>query len=70
MGKPLKIRIGERIKDILIDLQMSQGVLAKKSNIHPTYISEIIHGSANLTLDTISKIEKALSTKLIDLTKR
>ena len=45
---------------------MSQKELAEKMNCSPQYISKLLKGSENLTLDTISKLEKTLGINLVE----
>ena len=49
----------------LEDLKMSQKELAEKMNCSPQYVSRLLKGSENLTLDTISKLEECLDLDLI-----
>jgi len=49
----------------LEELKMSQKELAKKMNCSPQYVSKLLKGSENLTLDTISKLEEFLDLDLV-----
>jgi len=49
----------------LEELNMSQRELAEKMNCSPQYISKLLKGSENLTLDTISKLEECLNLDLV-----
>lgn len=49
----------------LEDLNMSQKELAEIMNCSPQYVSKLLKGSENLTLDTISKLEECLNVDLI-----
>jgi len=46
---------------------MSQKELAERLGYSPQYVSKIVKGSENLTLETITKIEKVLGIKLIEV---
>lgn len=46
-------------------LKMSQKELAEKMNCSPQYVSKLLKGSENLTLDTISKLEECLNLDLV-----
>lgn len=46
--------------------EMSQKDLAELMGCSPQYISKIVRGSENLTLETICKLEKVLQIKLIE----
>ncbi len=49
----------------LKELDMSQKELAEKMNCSPQYISKMLKGNENLTLDTISRLEECLDMDLI-----
>ena len=49
----------------LEELKMSQKELAEKMICSPQYVSKLLKGSENLTLDTISKLEECLDLDLI-----
>ena len=49
----------------LEELNISQKELAEKMNCSPQYISKLLKGSENLTLETISKLEECLDIDLI-----
>ena len=49
----------------LEELGMSQKELAQKMNCSPQYISKLLKGSENLTLETISKLEEFLDLDLV-----
>lgn len=48
-------------------LGMTQKMLAEKMQVSPQYISKILKGKENLSLETISHIEKALNIALISI---
>ena len=47
------------------ELKMSQIALAKQLGCSQQYVSKLLKGGENLSLETISKIEKALSITII-----
>ena len=49
----------------LEELKMSQKELAEKMKCSPQYVSKLLKGSENLTLDTISKLEEYLDLDLV-----
>jgi ribosome-binding protein aMBF1 (putative translation factor) len=65
------LRTSQRIAvHVLVALeikQMSQKSLAELMEVSPQYISKLLKGSENLSLETISKLEAALDTRLIDV---
>jgi len=63
--QPLKTEVGQKVRLILQEKGMTQQALADLTGMTKSYISEIISGRHNLTLDTIEKLEYALKTRLI-----
>lgn len=49
----------------LDELNLTQKQLAERMNCTPQYITKIVRGSENLTLETISKLESCLDIDLI-----
>ena len=57
--------IAVKILSVLRSQSLSQKELADKINVSPQYINKVLKGGENLSLATISKIEKSLSISLI-----
>ena len=57
--------IALRVQDRLEELSLSQKELAAKMQCTPQYVSRLLKGSENMTLETISKLEDCLSMDLI-----
>lgn len=62
-------KIGERIRTILDKKGWKQQQLADASGFTKSYISLIISGSMNITLETIETLEKALNEPIIEVLK-
>lgn len=58
--------IAVRVLDALKAQNLSQKELAERMGISPQQISKIVKGQENLTLETISNLEIALSIQIID----
>lgn len=58
--------IALQVLDRLDELGMSQKQLAEKMGCSPQYISKLVKGSENLTLETISKLEECLKMDLVE----
>jgi transcriptional regulator with XRE-family HTH domain len=63
----IAMRILNEIRSQKISNGMSQQILSEKMGVSPQYISKILKGHENLSLETISKIEKVLGISLIDI---
>jgi transcriptional regulator with XRE-family HTH domain len=60
-------KFGLKVKSVRLSKQMSQGDLAKKLGVGPTYISQIERGMQNVSLRGIEKIAKALNVSIKEL---
>jgi Helix-turn-helix. len=63
----IAMRIRNEIKDSKKPYILSQRNLARKMGVSPQYINKILKGHENLSLETISKIEKVLDISLIEI---
>lgn len=62
-------KFGKNMKKIRVAKKMSQGDIYRATKIERAYISNLESGKQNPTLETISKIAKALRVEIGDLTK-
>ncbi len=62
-------KFGKNMKKIRVAKKMSQGDIYRATKIERAYISNLESGKQNPTLETISKIAKALEVEIGDLTK-
>ena len=62
-------KFGLKTKTIRIDKHLSQGGLAKKLGVDPSYISQIERGISNMSLKKIELLSKALGVPIEDLIK-
>lgn len=60
-------KFGLKVKKARLSKQMSQGDLAKKLGVGPTYISQIERGVQNVSLKVIEKIAKGLGVFIKEL---
>ena len=69
MKKPLQKQVAERISAVLDEKGLKQQDLADSTGMTKSYISQILHGTVNLTLETIEAIEKALKAPIVECPK-
>jgi transcriptional regulator with XRE-family HTH domain len=55
----------ERMLERMEELKMSRSELAAKIGVKPAYITKILRGDTNFTLDTMVKLASALDCKLV-----
>ena len=65
MGNTLRNQISQRIKAILKEKGLKQQELAHLAGMSKSYLSRILHGTINPTIETIEQLEKALQTHII-----
>lgn len=66
--KILKV-FGQRIKELRLEKNISQEVLAEKINVHRTYIGFIERGERNPALLNVYKLSRVLDVSLSELFK-
>lgn len=60
-------KFGKRVREVRINLGLSQEELGFKSGLHRTYISDIERGVKNPTIVTIDTLAKALGMSISEL---
>ena len=63
----IRVKLGNKIKQIRQKNKLSQEELAFETTLHRTYISDIERGSRNVSIKNIEKIAKALKVSLKEL---
>ena len=61
------IELGNNIRKIRNDLELSQEHLAEKADLDRTYVGGIERGERNVTIISILKISRALECELVDI---
>jgi transcriptional regulator with XRE-family HTH domain len=65
MKKPLQKQVAERIATVLEEKGLKQQDLVQSTGMSKSYISQILHGTVNLTLETIELLEQALKAPIV-----
>lgn len=60
-------RIGERIRRVRKEINLSQEQLAERSGLHTNYVGQVERGEKNLTLETLEKVVGGLDISLEEL---
>lgn len=63
----VKLKIGQRIKELRINAEMSQKDLAYSADLDRSYIASIENGQRNVSIVNIEKIAIALGLSLKEL---
>ena len=62
----IKIKIGNRIKELRKELGLSQEKLANNCELDRTYVASVENGKRNISIINLEKIVKALNVSLKD----
>ncbi len=62
-------QFGKKVREVRLKQGLSQGDVARKLNLHRSYVSGIERGVRNPSLKVVQKIAKALEAKVSDLLK-
>jgi len=65
----ISTKLGQNLKRIRAAKKLSQGAIARKLDVHRSYISGLERGRRNPTLATIQKLAKALGVSADELLK-
>jgi Predicted transcription factor, homolog of eukaryotic MBF1 len=60
-------KVGERIRRLRKERNLSQEQLAERSGLHTNYVGQVERGEKNLTLETLEKIVSGLDVSLEEL---
>ena len=52
----IQIKIGQRIKDIRIEKNLTQEAIAFKAEIDRTFMNQVENGKRNLSVETLEKV--------------
>ncbi len=56
----IRAKVGSRIKELRLELKLTQEKLAFKAEVDKTYLNEVENGKRNISLVNLEKVVKAL----------
>ena len=62
----IKVKVGQRIKELRGELGISQEALANKADLDRTYVTDVENGRRNISIENLEKLIVALETSLAD----
>lgn len=62
----IKLKVGQRIKEIRKQLEISQEALALKAEVDRTYVTDVENGRRNISVEILEKIIKALGVSFTE----
>ena len=60
----IKVKVGQRIKELRAQLGISQEALANKAELDRTYITDVENGRRNISIENLEKLILALNTSV------
>jgi transcriptional regulator with XRE-family HTH domain len=62
----IKLKVGQRIKQLRKDLELSQEALALKAEVDRTYVTDVENGRRNVSLEILERLIKALNVSIAE----
>ena len=59
----IKVKVGQRIKELRNQLGISQEALANKAEIDRTYVTDVENGRRNISIENLEKLVSALQVE-------
>ncbi len=67
VGSNIKVRFGQRLRELRRERGLSQEELAFRAGLHRTYVSSVERGQRNVALINLEKLSRALEIDIGDL---
>lgn len=65
-GMDIKLKIGQRIRELRKELEISQEALAYKAEVDRTYVTDVENGRRNVSVEILEKLISALEISFTD----
>ena len=62
----IKLKVGQRIKELRKQLELSQEALALKAEVDRTYVTDVENGRRNVSLEILERLIKALNVSFTE----
>ena len=62
----IKVKVGQRIRELRNQIGISQEALANKAEIDRTYVTDVENGRRNISIENVEKLVIALQISLRD----
>lgn len=62
----IKEKVGQRIKQLRKELELSQEALALKAEVDRTYVTDVENGRRNVSLEILERLIKALNVSITE----
>jgi transcriptional regulator with XRE-family HTH domain len=65
-GMDIKQKVGNRIRELRKELELSQEALALKAEVDRTYVTDVENGRRNVSLEILERLIKALNVSFTE----
>ncbi len=65
-GMDIKQKVGQRIRELRKQLELSQEALALKADVDRTYVTDVENGRRNVSLEILERLIKALNVSFTE----
>lgn len=65
-GMDIKLKIGQRIRELRKELGISQEALAYKAEVDRTYVTDVENGRRNVSVEILERLIKALDVSITE----
>jgi transcriptional regulator with XRE-family HTH domain len=62
----IKLKVGQRIKELRKKLELSQEGLAYKAEVDRTYVTDVENGRRNVSMEILERLVKALNVSFAE----
>ena len=62
----IKLKVGQRIKELRKELEFSQEALALKAEVDRTYVTDVENGRRNISMEILERLIKALNVSFAE----
>jgi len=62
----IKLKIGQRIRELRKELEISQEALAYKAEVDRTYVTDVENGRRNVSVEILDRLIKALDVSIAE----
>lgn len=60
----IKLKVGQRIRELRKKLELSQEALANEAEVDRTYVTDVENGRRNVSLEILERLIKALQISI------
>ena len=62
----IKLKVGQRIKELRKKLELSQEGLANEAEVDRTYVTDVENGRRNVSVEILERLIKALNVSITE----